>query len=225
MNQAPTIANIFFISAAIFGLMICLFGYRIFRFLLAVMGFLVGASLSAAVVLVFTQESVLSLTKGSDFLVILIAGLVGGFILAIMLLFLYSAGVFLLGALFGIAIFSAITALTDIHSELFLYVISALVGGILTLFIQKFMIILITSLTGACMAVIGALYLINSNFDLLDPDFIYKMGDIETYRIVLSWFAVFILGVIAQFFIFPKKAGICDKYETQSEYNEEKEEN
>ena len=92
MNQAPTIANIFFISAAIFGLMICLFGYRIFRFLLAVMGFLVGASLSAAVVLVFTQESVLSLTKGSDFLVILIAGLVGGFILAIMLLFLYSAG-------------------------------------------------------------------------------------------------------------------------------------
>lgn len=221
MNLAPNITNVFFISAALFGLIVCLFGYRIFRFLLLVMGFIAGASLSAVIVLTFTQESLLNLTKGSDFLVILIAGLAGGFTLAIILLFLYSAGVFLIGALFGIALFTGITAFTDIHSELFWYVVSALVGGILALFIQKFMIILITSFTGSCMAVIGVLYLINSTFDLLDPDFIYKMGDIETYRIVLSWFTVFILGVITQFLLFPKKAGNLDKLETQSENKEE----
>ena len=222
MNTTPILLNIISLTAVSFGLLICFFGYRVFRFLLIVAGFLIGASLSVALVFALTQESILALNKGSDFWIIIIAGIVGGLGLAIIFLVLYSAGVFLLGALFGIALFSGGTALTDINTEPFLYLIPALVGGVLALFLQKFMVVLITSFTGAGISTIGVIYLINKNFNPLDPYFINNMSDIETYRVVLSWFALFILGVITQFFIFPKKTEISEKLEIQPENKVEK---
>ncbi len=205
MNLAPNITNLLFISAAIFGLVICLFGYRILRFLLAVTGFLVGALLSVAVVLAFTQESILHFTKGSDFLVVIGAGLAGGLILSIILLFLYSAGVFLLGALFGIILFSGIIATFDIIIEPILYVIPALFCGIVALLLQKFMIILMTAAIGAWLSVISVIYLISSKFDPANPEFINNIGDIELYRLILGWIALSGLGFLIQYFIFPKK--------------------
>lgn len=213
----PSLTNLFFITAALFGLLICFFGYRIMRFLVAVAGFVIGAGLAATVALSLTQESILALTKGSDFLIIIAAGIAGGLILSIILLFLYPAGVFLLGAVFGILLSSAVIALFNIVLEPVLYVIPALLGGILTLLIQRFMLILMTSAIGAWLSVLGVLYIISSNFNPSDPDFINNLGDIEIYRLILGWIALFGLGIITQYFIFPHHVKVPQVSENDSQ--------
>ncbi len=203
--MAPSLTNVFFIITIFLGLIICFFGFRILRFLVAVTGFIIGALLAVTIVFAIIQESILTLTKGSDFLIIIASGIAGGFLFAIILLFLYSAGVFLVGGLFGLILFSAVTAGFNVFIEPFLYVIPALFCGIMALLLQRFMIILMTSAIGAWLSVVGVLYIVSSKFDPLDPEFAYNLGETEVYRLILGWIALFGLGFITQYFIFPKK--------------------
>lgn len=197
LNLTPLTLNFFSIIAVLFGLLICFFGYRIFRLVLAVAGFVIGASFVAGVG--FT------LTEGNEILIILIAGIAGGIIAAVILLFLYTTGIFLLGAIFGVVMFSGIFVIIDKNIGPLLYIVPAILGGMVALFLQKFMIILITSFAGAWIAVIGTLYIINNDFNPLNPAFINNISEIETYRIALSLIALWGLGFITQFLIFPKR--------------------
>jgi len=209
LNIAPITFKLLSIAAILFGLFICFFGYRIFRLVLAVAGFIIGASFIAGVG--FT------LTEGKEILVIVIAGLAGGLIAAVILLFLYSVGVFLLGALFGVVILSGTFVIMDINTSPLIYIVPALLGGIVALLLQKFMIILITSFTGAWIAVIGTLYVINTDFNPFTPEFINNISEIETYRIVLSWIALGGLGFIIQYLIFPKPTENVERIESSKE--------
>ncbi len=212
MNITPTTLKIFSIIATLFGLLICFFGYKIFRLVLAILGFVIGASFIAGVG--FT------LTDGNEILIILIAGIAGGLVAAVILLFLYSAGVFLLGALFGISVFSGILILINIDTSPLLYIMPAILGGIIALLLQKFMIILITSFAGAWIAVIGTLYVLNSNFNPFTPEFINNISEIDTYRILLSLIALGGLGFVVQYIIFPKKEEKTSTVEHSSEQDD-----
>ncbi len=212
MNITPTTLKLVSIIAILFGLLICFFGYKIFRLVLAILGFIIGASFLAGVG--FT------LTDGNGILIILIAGIAGGLVAAVILLFLYSAGVFLLGALFGIAIFSGSLAITNINTDFLIYIIPAMLGGIIALLLQKFMIILITSFAGAWIAVIGTLYVINSDFNPFTPEFINNISEIDTYRILLSLIALGGLGFVVQYIIFPKKEEKTSTVEHSSEQDD-----
>jgi len=212
LNITPTTLKIFSIIATLFGLLICFFGYKIFRIVLAILGFIIGASFIAGVG--FT------LTDGNEILVILIAGIAGGLVAAVILLFLYSAGVFLLGALFGISVFSGILMLINIDTSPLLYIMPAILGGIIALLLQKFMIILITSFAGAWIAVIGTLYVLNSNFNPFTPEFINNISEIDTYRILLSLIALGGLGFVVQYIIFPKKQEKTSAVEQSSEQDD-----
>lgn len=212
MNITPTTLKIFSIIATLFGLLICFFGYKIFRLVLAILGFVIGASFIAGVG--FT------LTDGNEILIILIAGIAGGLVAAVILLFLYSAGVFLLGALFGISVFSGILMLINIDTSPLLYIMPAILGGIIALLLQKFMIILITSFAGAWIAVIGTLYVLNSNFNPFTPEFINNISEIDTYRILLSLIALGGLGFVVQYIIFPKKEEKTSTVEHSSEQDD-----
>lgn len=197
MNVSPLLLNFLLAGAVLLGLLICFFGYRIFRFVLAVAGFIIGAS--------FVAGFGFTLTDGKDILVILIAGIAGGLIAGALLLFLYSVGVFLVGAVFGILLFSAILEVLDVNTSPILYIVPALAGGILALLLQRFMIILITSFTGAWAAVMATLYFVSSDFNPLSPEFINSIGENQTYRIVFSWLALGVIGFLSQYIIFPKK--------------------
>jgi len=212
LNITPTTLKIFSIIATLFGLFICFFGYRIFKLVLAILGFIIGASFIAGVG--FT------LTDGNEILIILIAGIAGGLVAAVILLFLYSAGVFLLGALFGISVFSGILMLINIDTSPLLYIMPAILGGIIALLLQKFMIILITSFAGAWIAVIGTLYVLNSNFNPFTPEFINNISEIDTYRILLSLIALGGLGFVVQYIIFPKKEEKTSTVEHSSEQDD-----
>jgi len=184
-------------AGVLLGVLICFFGYRMFRFVLAIVGFIIGAS--------FVAGFGFTLTDGKEIVVILIAAVAGGLIVGALFLFLYSAGVFLIGAIFGILLFSGIIGFVNSNTSPILYILPALVGGILALLLQKFMIILITSFTGAWVSVMAVLYFISSDFSPFRLEFIDRLGENQTYRIVFSWLALGMLGFITQYIIFPKK--------------------
>ena len=184
-------------AVVLLGVLICFFGYRMVKFVLAVAGFILGAS--------FVAGFGFTLTDGKEIVVILIAAVAGGLIVGALFLFLYSAGVFLIGAIFGILLFSGIIGFVNSNTSPILYILPALVGGILALLLQKFMIILITSFTGAWVSVMAVLYFISSDFSPFRLEFIDRLGENQTYRIVFSWLALGLLGFITQYIIFPKK--------------------
>lgn len=189
--------NFLLTAVVLLSLLICFFGYRMFRFVLAIVGFIIGAS--------FVAGFGFTLTDGKEIVVILIAAVAGGLIVGALFLFLYSAGVFLIGAIFGILLFSGIIGFVNSNTSPILYILPALVGGILALLLQKFMIILITSFTGAWVSVMAVLYFISSDFSPFRLEFIDRLGENQTYRIVFSWLALGMLGFITQYIIFPKK--------------------
>ncbi|MCH7949731.1 MAG: DUF4203 domain-containing protein [Candidatus Dadabacteria bacterium] len=189
--------NFLLTAVVLLGLLICFFGYRMFRFVLAIAGFIIGAS--------FVAGFGFTLTDGKEIVVILIAAVAGGLIVGALFLFLYSAGVFLVGAIFGILLFSGIIGFVNSNTSPILYILPALVGGILALLLQKFMIILITSFTGAWVSVMAVLYFISSDFSPFRLEFLDLIGENQTYRIVFSWLALGMLGFITQYIIFPKK--------------------
>jgi len=205
LTFSPLILNISLAGAVLIGLIICFFGYRIFRFVLAVIGFIIGTS--------FVAGFGFTLTDGKDILVILIAGISGGLIFAAILLFLYSAGVFLVGVIFGILVSTGISGVLNLNTSPIFYVVPALAGGILALLLQRFMLILITSFTGAWVAVMGSLFILSSDFNPLSPEFISSIGENQTYRIIFSWLALGVLGFVTQLIIFPKKAEKTDTVE------------
>lgn len=207
MNLTPVALKLFPLITILLGLLICFFGYRIFRLVLAIVGFITGA--------MFVAGIGFTLTEGNDILVILIAGISGGLIAAVLLLFLYSAGVFLLGAIFGILVFSGILLFIGTNSSPLLYIFPAILGGMMTLFFQKFMLILTTSILGAWIVVISTLYLLNSNFNLFALEYIDSISEIEIYRILLSFIALGAIGFIVQFLIFPKNINIQEYKDTE----------
>lgn len=189
--------NFLLAAVVLLGVLICFFGYRMVKFVLAVAGFILGAS--------FVAGFGFTLTDGKEIVVILIAAVAGGLIVGALFLFLYSAGVFLIGAIFGILLFSGIIGFVNSNTSPILYILPALVGGILALLLQKFMIILITSFTGAWVSVMAVLYFISSDFSPFRLEFIDRLGENQTYRIVFSWLALAVLGFITQYIIYPKK--------------------
>ena len=85
---------LYLIALASIGLCVvyCFFGYRIFKIVLGILGFISGASVAARIALdVF----------GGGQVVAILAGLVGGIIGAILVGVFYFIGIFLLGAWLG----------------------------------------------------------------------------------------------------------------------------
>lgn len=148
------------IISILIGIAFCFFGYRIFRILLAILGFIAGAAAGvAAVTAILVQQG----TTTGQTLYLIIGGLVGGIIGAVLLYFLYIVGVFLLGAALGAILAAAIVPmLTNDRTALTVAVIGlGLVGGVLAIILQRVLIIIATSFSGAQAIVSGVTLLIN----------------------------------------------------------------
>ena len=109
-------------------------------------------------------------------------------------------------------------AIFDVEAGYLVYLIPAILFGALTVLLQKFMIVLITSFSGAWVTVMSGLYLLNSENNPFNPDFVNNISDIETYRIILSWVALFALGFVSQYIIFPTQTQKVDNI-TQKDIN------
>jgi hypothetical protein len=128
------------------GVLACFAGYRLFRIVLAVYGFILGAMIASSVMGV-------SNTAG-----MLVAALLGGLVGAIVLVFAYFVGIAIVGA--GSAALVAHLAWHQIYAHdppALAIVIASVVGGLAAMVLQRYVIVVATAVGGAWTMIVGVL--------------------------------------------------------------------
>ncbi len=125
------------------GLVNCFAGYRLFRVLLGIWGFLGGAAITT----VFLQGT------RFDPLVQILAAALGGIVGAALVSLLYLVGVFLFGAAFGVLAASVLEQHVQGMPVRVLALVLAVLGGVAALTLQKPLITVFTAFGGAWIVV------------------------------------------------------------------------
>jgi len=127
------------------GTIACFFGYRLFRIVLALSGFILGAMLGS------------SLFGASDTSLMLGAALVGGLIGAGLLFAAYFVGVALAGAGLGVLAAHLISSATGKDPAFLVIVLCAVAGSIASMYLQRYFIIVGTAFSGSWLLIHGVM--------------------------------------------------------------------
>lgn len=127
------------------GALACFFGYRMFRWVLAVFGLILGAMAASSVF------------GPSDTLPMLVAALVGGLVGAGILFAAYFVGVALVGAGLGALVANLLFAARDGDPPLVAVILCAIVGATAATYLQRYFIIVGTAFGGAWTLIVGAM--------------------------------------------------------------------
>ena len=128
------------------GVLACFAGYRLFRIVLAIFGFILGAMLAS------------SLMGSSNTVGMVVAALLGGLAGAVILLFAYFVGIALVGAAVGALLSHFGWAFVGSGDPPVLAVIGlAVVGAIGAMFVQRHVIVVTTAFVGAWTLIVGIL--------------------------------------------------------------------
>lgn len=192
------------------GIVLLLWGYKVFRIYLAITGFMYGFTIGFAVILSL-----------SDPMLALIGGLLLGAIFAIAFYYLFLVGIFIIGFLIGSLLGLPFLLLTQEATGLVFMLLFALIGGIFAIFIRKFIIILSTSITGAGLIVTPFIWIIFTGymgsliFDLnIDPFNLSQMqsfgnaaGYLMTYYLLSILFQIVltVFGMLYQYGVINKQ--------------------
>ena len=195
MNLPHQDLNLVIGLGIIIGAIQCFFGYRIFKIVLGLTGFIVGGVLAASIGYEMSQKEVVAL----------LSGLAGGVIGAALMVALYFVGVFLIGAFLGGVVGVALFATAGINPELVVLLILGVIGGVVALIFQKFMIIVSTAFVGAWNVVFGIAYFVTGTIDPTNVEGLFRAGGTQPYVILLCWIALGIVGVIVQYKSTPVK--------------------
>jgi len=129
------------------GLLACFLGYRLFRWLLAIYGFVGGAYLTSLFVEALEPWAATATIVG------------GGLAGALLLLIVYLAGLAMLGAGLGALAVSLFWTPQNGDPETWIVVVACLVGAIAAVSLQRYVIIVSTAFGGAWTALVGGLAL------------------------------------------------------------------
>jgi len=133
------------------GFVVCFFGYRLLRFTLGLAGFCVGLALGLAVA---------GLIPGISQVLTIILGIVCGIIGAVLATLLYKVGVFLLGAGAGALVAGIVVTATGWHYPMLARLLAAVAGGILTLFLERPLVSVLSAFAGGWGIAFGAFSLL-----------------------------------------------------------------
>ncbi len=176
------------------GMVQCLWGYRLFKFVLGLTGFLVGGVLAATA----------GYTASGSEIVAWGSGLVGGVLGAMLMVWLYFVGVFVIGALLGILVAAALLAVAGSVPEPVVLAISGLVGGVAALVFQRFMIVVSTAFVGAWNVVFGIGYFVTGSLEPTSLEGFLRAAGSHPLLLV-GWLALGTVGVIVQYRSIPAK--------------------
>lgn len=155
-DGGSTIVVLLCLLSIIFGVLSCFFGYKIFKFIVGVCGFVIGAL--AGIILISASNGDASGPA------VIVTAIVGGIIGAFLAVKLYFIGIFFIGALFGGLTGYTLTLGNNSDNSGVLILVLAIIAGILAVIIKKFMIILSTSVSGAqsiSMAIVILMYVLS----------------------------------------------------------------
>jgi hypothetical protein len=128
------------------GAVACFAGYRLFRLVLAIYGFILGAMLAS---------SMMGITNTTGMIV---AGFVGGVIGALLLTFAYYVGIGILGAsmaVFLVHVFWDYSKHADPPAVA--VIVASIAGAIVAMVLQRYVIIVSTAFSGAWTIIVGAM--------------------------------------------------------------------
>ena len=126
------------------GIVACFFGYRLFRIVLAIFGFILGAFFAS------------SLFGVSDTGPMVIAAIVGGLLGAGVLIAAYFVGVALVGAALGAVTANLLFAATGQDPHFLVLVFLTMLGAVASMYLQRYFIIVGTAFGGAWTLIVGA---------------------------------------------------------------------
>jgi len=127
------------------GLLACFAGYRIFRVVLGIYGFILGA-LFASNVIGGEQSGAMMLA----------AAIGGGLVGALLLIAAYFVGVALIGAGLGAAAANLLGAAFGREPHIVVVIVLAIIGALAALRLQRYVIVAATAFGGAQTVVVGA---------------------------------------------------------------------
>lgn len=173
------------------GVLGCFFGYRILKVMLGVMGFIAGAAGGWQAGLAFAPGN-----TGVAAIVALICGIIG----AVLCIWLFFLGIFLLGASSGAIVANALFGTGTSQPQPLIILGFAIVFGIVAILIQKFMIILSTAFSGAYLIAAGVLHFMAGTKDpfSLGGSFLGASGR-TGYIGLACWIILGLVGVSVQY--------------------------
>jgi hypothetical protein len=183
------------------GILACFAGYRLFKFVVGVYGFILGAAM---------MSSMMGVTSTSG---MVLAAIVGGTAGAIVLVLAYFVGVALVGAGFGVLVAHVGWSYLRGTSEppLAAIVGFAVLGAVGSMLLQRYVVIVATAFGGAWTAMLGGLTLagdhrITSAASSGDVWILYPMSPSPAYRWVpIAWLVLSLVGTAFQLAITGKR--------------------
>jgi hypothetical protein len=165
-------------------------GYRLFRFVLTVFGFYIGALAATAVL------------GSGDRTMMIFAGLGGGAVGALIMFFGYFVGVALVGA--GIGAFAVHMIWSRIGGDphAFVVILAAVAGAASAMALQRYVIIVATAFSGAWITLWGVMQLIDaSNAPRRPQVWMVYLFDVSNGRLgmFVGWLVMAAIGVFIQF--------------------------
>jgi hypothetical protein len=180
------------------GLLSCFAGYRVFRIVLGLYGFILGALLAS------------SLMGTDQKMWMVVAAIGGGVVGALVLIGAYFIGVALIGGAFGALAANVLWSAFGSEPHVFMVIIFSISGALGALALQRYVIIVSTAFGGAWTTIVGALALSSDRTAVSaagrnDVWLAYPMSPAPgQYWILIVWIALGIAGVIAQLAITAK---------------------
>ena len=178
------------IALVLGGAVACFAGYRLFRIVLAIYGFIFGAYLASS-------------TMGSSNAVgMLVAALVGGLLGSIVFFFAYFLGIALVGAGLGALIAHvAWTQWSAVEPPVLIVLLFAIVGTVAALILQRYVIIVSTAFSGAWTIMLGGRALVDRGAARAVSDvwILYPFTPASGAQWVpIVWIAVGLIGTAVQ---------------------------
>ena len=174
------------------GIVSCFFGYRLFRTVLAIFGFILGA---------LAASSVFGISNTT---LMLVAAIAGGLVGAFILIAAYFVGVALAGAAIGAVIASAVFSAGSRDPSVYVVVLFAVAGAVAATYLQRYFIIVFTAFGGAWTMIVGAMALVGNRTALRaatsgDVWVAYPLNPAPGQRwVLLVWLILSLIGAGVQ---------------------------
>ena len=186
---------------AVGGALACFAGYRLFRVVLGLYGFVIGAMVTTSIV------------GSSSTWTMVLAAVVGGIVGAVLMIAAYFLGVGLVGALLSAIALNGLWRFVGGDPPTWLLVVCCVLGALGALSVARYVVIFGTAIAGSWTAILGVLALMGDRKAMLaasagDVWVLYPRNPLPAdWWATLLWFVLSLAGIIVQMVTTTKTGG------------------
>ncbi|MBT3232673.1 MAG: DUF4203 domain-containing protein [Calditrichaeota bacterium] len=195
MELSKEVLNIIVAVCILAGVGYSFLGFRTFKYLLGLSGFIVGTIIGWFVVYTLTDQMVFAS------MICMLGGAAGAILMGIF----YTIAISILGASLGGLLAAIVLTFSGSGLNLIIIIIAAGVTGVITLFARKLMIIVTSSVVGSWAAVFGIAYYMNGKINPQTHEWIFKPAVKDSGMIIMTWLVFAGLCIFIQYLIAPKE--------------------